>query len=732
MDEPTPEPRDPSRARAPLDETHDPATGRPGILVCGLGRLGQHCVATLKSFGVPLYAIDARPRDHWLLPDLPRLLDALVVGDFRLPGVLEQAHISACRAVLLLAPDERVNISAAFAARALRADVRVVMRSARQNLNELLATQLGNFAAFEPTQLSAPAFALSALGDETVGLAPLPGRLLRVKRRVIAPGDSWVGSRAGDLSTAHRRVLSRRSSEPGAPASAVVHRAAPAHDASAPLCGTGTRFHAWTPEAPVRAGEAITFVELADTGSAEVGQEPDVREGWLRERLRLAFGGGRWRRALARAWNEGTQMQRVALTCAGVLSALYVLGAVLYQAAYPDIGVRDALNVAMVLVLGGFDNLFGQLRLPFPIPGWLYCFSVLLSVAGTVAIGVLYAFLTERLLAMRLNVLWRRTALPRRRHVILSGGGRLAREVATLLQKLRCPIVRVGEGPAEPDDRTPFVAGPLSAAVERLHLDTARSFVALPEDEVESLEAALTARAASPRCALVLRADDPGFRDHVAKLVAGVVPISAYALAAEAFSAAAFGENVHGLVHLDDETLLVTEYEVEPADTLAGRLLAEVAYGYGVVPLLLEHARDAGAPSDSPDASAGRRLAAGAPDVFPSDDVRLAVGDRLFVLASFEALGCIERGEPGTRAFHVHIEEARWEGSALEAAMTIARVSGCEIAVAQKSMTELPTTLPVALYRPQAERLVRKLGHMRVRARVEPAEGSTSPAAQSD
>jgi Trk K+ transport system NAD-binding subunit len=688
---------------------HEPAAVRAGILVCGLGRLGQHCVATLKTFGVPLYAIDARARDHWLIPDLPRLLDGLVVGDFRLPTVLEQAQIASCRTVLLLAPDERVNISAAFAARALRADVRVVMRSARQNLNELLEAQLGNFAAFEPTQLSAPAFALSALGDETVGLAALPGRLLRVKRRIIAHGDAWIGSRAGDLSTAHRRVLSRRAPEATAPASAVRHRAEGPRGPSTPAPGPRAHFHAWAPEAPVQAGEAITFVELADSGVAEASPDAEGHESRLRERLRLALGDRRWRRVVARLWNEGTQMQRVAITCAAVLSALYVLGALLYRAAYPDIGVRDALNVAMVLVLGGFDNLFGQLRLPFPIPGWLYCFSVVLSVAGTVAIGVLYAFLTERLLAMRLNVLWRRTALPRRRHVILSGGGRLAREVATLLKKLRCPIVRVGEGPAEADDRTPFVAGPLSAAMERLHLDSARSFVALPEDEVESLEAALTARAASPRCALVLRADDPGFRDHVAKLVAGVVPISAYALAAEAFSAAAFGENVHGVVHLDDETFLVIEYHVEPADTLAGRLVAEVAYGYGVVPLLLEHA-----------------TRTSSPDVFPSDDVRLVAGDRLVVLATFDALGCIERGEPTARVFCVHVEEARWEGSALEAAMTIARVSGCEIAVAQTAMAELPATVPVTLYEPQAQRLVRKLGHMRVKARVERVNDSAA------
>jgi hypothetical protein len=43
------------------------------------------------------------------------------------------------------------------------------VRSAQVNLNRLLASQLGNLAAFEATQLPAPAFAMAALGTDTVG-----------------------------------------------------------------------------------------------------------------------------------------------------------------------------------------------------------------------------------------------------------------------------------------------------------------------------------------------------------------------------------------------------------------------------------------------------------------------------------------------------------------------------------------------------------------------------------
>ena len=56
---------------------------RDQILVCGLGSLGQHCVANLKTFGVQVNAIELHPSDRWEIEDLPDLIDTLVIGDCR-------------------------------------------------------------------------------------------------------------------------------------------------------------------------------------------------------------------------------------------------------------------------------------------------------------------------------------------------------------------------------------------------------------------------------------------------------------------------------------------------------------------------------------------------------------------------------------------------------------------------------------------------------------------------
>lgn len=46
------------------------------FLVCGLGSLGQHCVANLKAFGVRVAAIDRLASDAWEIEAPPELLDA--------------------------------------------------------------------------------------------------------------------------------------------------------------------------------------------------------------------------------------------------------------------------------------------------------------------------------------------------------------------------------------------------------------------------------------------------------------------------------------------------------------------------------------------------------------------------------------------------------------------------------------------------------------------------------
>jgi voltage-gated potassium channel Kch len=87
---------------APQPEKRETPPPNDGFLVCGLGSLGQNCVANLKSFGVPVHAINNTLPDQWEVPHLRDLIDHLEMGDCRSAAVLGRAGIRQCRAVLLL------------------------------------------------------------------------------------------------------------------------------------------------------------------------------------------------------------------------------------------------------------------------------------------------------------------------------------------------------------------------------------------------------------------------------------------------------------------------------------------------------------------------------------------------------------------------------------------------------------------------------------------------------
>ncbi|MGK7948917.1 MAG: NAD-binding protein, partial [Xenococcaceae cyanobacterium] len=133
------------------------------FIICGLGSLGQHCIVSLKEFNVKIMAIERQLPINWEIESLQDSLVDLVIGDCRHNNILLQAKITQCRAAIIVTGEEGVNIETAIAIRQLNPQTRLVVRSGQTNLNQLLSQQLGNYIAFEPTELSTVAFSLAAL-----------------------------------------------------------------------------------------------------------------------------------------------------------------------------------------------------------------------------------------------------------------------------------------------------------------------------------------------------------------------------------------------------------------------------------------------------------------------------------------------------------------------------------------------------------------------------------------
>ncbi|XHX77515.1 MAG: NAD-binding protein [Stenomitos frigidus ULC029] len=677
-------------------DAHLPKPSR--FLVCGLGSLGQYSAIVLKEFGVSVSAITVPEPESWESSQLPTLLDDLVIGDCRQPDALAEARIRECRAVLLVTSDERVNIEAAFAIRLLNPEARLVVRSTKQNLNALLSQNLGNFVAFEAAQLPAPAFAIAALASEIRGFIHLGEHLLRVVKVPIGADHRWRDVRLlHELNTSTRRLLSHIPGDKLLP----------------------TEFHQWEPDARVQTGDLVAYVEV--TGSlvdlaATATTSADRPKRWVDrvwQRRHQLLSGRYWRQALLTFWRSTAQQQtkRVAILVGSTMLLLLLMGTVIFKLTQPGVSLLKAFYTAGVMLLGSYDTVFGILNAQDPIPMWMRLMNLSYMMAGTASIAVLYALLTETLLAAKFQLPKKRPPMPQQDHVVLIGLGRVGRRVATFLQQIKQPLVGVSNQPVEPGilPQMPLVVNELTNTLSKVNLATAKSVVLATDDEMANLELGLMVHAANPHCALVIRTFDSRFSANIDRLLPYAKVLCAYDLAAEAFVAAAFGEKVLNLIRLNEQTVLATEYTVESGDHLHGQLLAEVAYGYGAVPLLHQ------------------RSTLESVRLMPSDDTRLEAGDRLVVLATINSLQQIERGEMLPRDWYVCIDKALSRDAVFDGATTIARVSGCSINVARDCMNQLPGTLPMPLYKHQAQRLTRELSKAQVLARLK-AEGGRQEA----
>ena len=130
---------------------------------------------------------------------------------------------------------------------------------------------------------------------------------------------------------------------------------------------------------------------------------------------------------------------------------------------------------------------------------------------------------------------------------------------------------------------------------------------------------------------------------------------------------------------------------------MVDKLLSEVAYGYGVVPIF--HRK-----------STQTYLNEIAEFLMPSDDVKLQVGDRLIVLASLNGLRRIEHGAMlPRRRWLLKAQKPLSSASLLDASSALHRISGYHLDAARAFMKHLPQEIELLLYDHQAYRLERKL-----------------------
>jgi Trk K+ transport system NAD-binding subunit len=626
------------------------------VLVCGLGSLGAECVAVLRRYGVPVRAVDTSEAG---VPGVE-----LVRGDCRQPEVLRRAGIEGCRAIVLVTGDPRVNVEAALAARRLNAAIRIVARAPQDNINQLLSSLLSNFVAYEPGRLAAGALALAAARGEVIGYFRVDGRLVRVLRREVTAGSPWGGAALKQLGRHGLVVLHHASARDGEPRSVED------------LATLSPLFHDHDPERAIAQGDVLTLLTVDRDGGRPAPERPRARRtiGELVTALR---------RSLRRPAG-------VILASLIVIALALAVAAVAFPSSDPALTTADGVFTALVLMTGGtyadlfpaFGRLSNRLRL----------LSVLLSATGTVFVGLLYAWLTERVVTMRLRLGARRPPAPRSDHVVVVGLGRVGRQATAVLQELAHPVAAVEKGAVEEHaiPHLPVVIGDGvdGGALAAAHIAGARSVLAATRDDWVNLEIALQVRRQSPSCELVIRTRDARFSENIADVVPNMRALCEPVIAAKAFAAAALGGRVLDLFQLGERTVFVIEHLVQPGDGLDGRFLAEIAEGYAVVPVW--------------HAAVGRAARFWSP---ADQAARLGAGDRVILLGPSRSLQWIERGEMRAPDVTLRLIARRAYADPIAVASLLVQHTGCTLEGALGVVQALPHDLPAALYPHQAHRL---------------------------
>lgn len=690
----SPFPHAPAIRPSPTPDTDaDAATDVDRFLVCGLGSLGQYCILNLKRFAlrdaeIHVVAIDKQQPDEWEVQDLPNLLASeVIIGDCRNDAVLLKADIKKCRSILIVTSNESANVETAIVARRLNPQIRIVMRSSRQNLNQLLKQQLREFIAFEPTELPAPAFAMAGLQAGILGSFNIGDYRFQVVEQVVQPNDyRFDGLAAISLHKRAYRLLSYLPQN----ATSIPPRA----------------FFQWTTTTKVKAGDRIAYVELIEHHSNSSTVETTL----LEQPLHLIWQAIRttarrsWRENLARwgEWLQAQRMRQVATIGLAVALLLWLGGAILLKNTL-NFSWQQAISMGFVLLLGGYGDVFGGLQVTMSVPGWVQVVCGFISLASLASVLGVLGLVTDHLLSSRFEFLRRRPAIPQQNHVVVVGFGRMGQRVTAILREFRQPTVILTEHiePLPQPITVPLLVGDPIAQLPKVNLATAKSVVVVTEDQILNLEVALMAQNVAQQqnraIGLVVRTYDQRFRDNVLNLLPTAKALAAYELSAEAFAGAAFGENILALFRLNDQTILVTEYRVTEADTLVGKSLSQLAYGYGVVPIFHQRA-NAAAQEDTTE------------HLMPLDDRWLTVGDRLVVLASINGLRRVEHGDLApARRWRLEAQKPLNPSFLHSCGNDLARISGCSLYEARSFMEHLPSSKELLLYDYQAHKLLEEL-----------------------
>ncbi len=162
------------------------------VIVAGLGNVGTRIAGQLHDLGVDVVCVDRDENAAGIA--LARQLGLrVVIGETHREETLRAAGVRTSQALVSVTNSDIVNLETALHARALAADVRLVLRLSDDDLAERVQKTVGNAISRSVPSLAAPAFAAAMLEHQVLRTIPVGRHVLLIADVRVGAGSELAG-----------------------------------------------------------------------------------------------------------------------------------------------------------------------------------------------------------------------------------------------------------------------------------------------------------------------------------------------------------------------------------------------------------------------------------------------------------------------------------------------------------------------------------------------------------
>ena len=164
------------------------------VIVAGLGSIGYRVALGIAERGVPVIGVEVSDEGPFASPIRAAGMPVFI-GDARHRAVLDELRLGTARALVAATSDDLVNLAIALNARAVRPDLRVVVRLFDPEFAIRVQRGFGIRFTRSVSHLAAPAFAAAAIRSEVVATVPVGDRRVVLFARLRVPAGSTLAGR---------------------------------------------------------------------------------------------------------------------------------------------------------------------------------------------------------------------------------------------------------------------------------------------------------------------------------------------------------------------------------------------------------------------------------------------------------------------------------------------------------------------------------------------------------